>query len=61
MAYLLRNGSKINIKKSHRGRFTDYCGGTVTEECIQRGRRSNDPKIRKQAVFAQNARKFKHQ
>lgn len=61
MAYLLKKGSGIHIKKSHKGRFTEYCGGNVTEECIRRGKNSADPKIQKQAVFAQNARKFKHQ
>lgn len=61
MAYLLKKGSGIHIKKSHKGRFTEYCGGNITEECIRRGKNSADPKVRKQAVFAQNARKFKHQ
>lgn len=61
MVHLLKRGSGIHIKKSHEGRFTEYCGGNVTEECIRRGKNSPDPKIRKQAVFAQNARKFKHQ
>lgn len=61
MVHLLKKGSGIHIKKSHEGRFTEYCGGNVTEECIRRGKNSPDPKIRKQAVFAQNARKFKHQ
>lgn len=61
MIHLLKKGSGIHIKKSHEGRFTEYCRGNVTEECIRRGKNSPDPKIRKQAVFAQNARKFKHQ
>ena len=61
MVHLLKKGSGIHIKKSHEGRFTEYCRGNVTEECIRRGKNSPDPKIRKQAVFAQNARKFKHQ
>lgn len=61
MVHLLKKGSGIHIKKSHEGRFTEYCGGNVTEECIRRGKNSPNPKIRKQAVFAQNARKFKHQ
>lgn len=52
MVHLLKNGSGIHIKKSHEGRFTEYCGGNVTEECIRRGKNSPDPKIRKQAVFA---------
>lgn len=55
-----KKGSKIHIKKANRGKFTDYCGGTVTDECIRRGKNSSDPKIRKRATFAANARKWKH-
>ena len=56
-----KKGNKIHIKKENRGKFTDYCGGKVTSECIQRGQHSSDPKIRKRATFAANARKWKHQ
>lgn len=52
---------KIHIKKSNRGKFTDYCGGKVTSECIQRGKNSPNPDIRKRATFAANARKWKHE
>lgn len=51
--------SPIHIKKANRGKFTQYCGGKVTSECIAKGMRSPNPKIRKQAVFANNARKWK--
>lgn len=54
------NGGKIHIKKANRGKFTEYCGGKVTSECIARGKKSSSPAVRKRAVFAQNARKFKH-
>lgn len=57
---LFKKGNKIYIKKSNRGKFTEYCGGNVTQECIQRGKNSPDPKIRKRATFADNARHFKH-
>lgn len=57
---LLKNGSKIHIKKENRGKFTDYCGGKVTSECIAKGKRSSNPAIRKRATFADNARHFKH-
>ena len=59
----LKKGSGIHIKKENRGKFTDYCGGKVTNECIQRGKNSSDPKIRKRATFAQNSRSWskKHQ
>lgn len=50
----------IHIKKKNRGRFTDFCGGTVTEECIQRGKHSKNPLTRKRATFAANARRWKH-
>ena len=56
-----KNGSKIHIKKANRGKFTDYCGGKVTSECIARGKASSNPAIRKRATFAANARKWKHQ
>lgn len=56
-----KKGSGIHIKKENRGLFTDYCGGKVTNECIQRGKNSSDPKIRKRATFAQNSRAWKHQ
>lgn len=56
-----KKGNKIYIKKKNRGKFTDYCGGKVTNECIQRGKNSSDPKIRKRATFAANARVWKHQ
>lgn len=56
-----KGGSKIKIKKENRGKFTEYCGGNVTSECISRGKHSSDPKIRKRATFAANARKWKHE
>jgi len=60
----LKNGSGIHIKKANRGKFTDYCGGKVTDACIQRGLHSSNPTTRKRANFARNARgwsKKKHQ
>lgn len=56
-----KNGSKIHIKKKNKGKFTDYCGGKVTEECIQKGKHSPSAAIRKRATFAANARTWKHQ
>ena len=55
-----KKGGNIHIKKKNRGKFTDYCGGKVTQECIEKGKKSSDPKIRKRATFAANARKWKH-
>lgn len=57
---LLKNGSGIHIKEKNKGSFTRWCGGNVTDECIQRGKNSSNPKIRKKATFADNARHFKH-
>lgn len=56
----LKNGSGIHIKEKNKGSFTRWCGGNVTEECIRRGKASSNPKIRKKATFADNARHFKH-
>lgn len=53
-------GGGIHIKKANRGKFTEYCGGKVTSECIARGKRSSSPAVRKRATFAANARKWKH-
>ena len=55
-----KKGHKIHIKESQKGTFTKWCGGNVTDECIQRGKNSSNPKIRKKATFAANARKWKH-
>lgn len=57
---LFKKGNKIHIKKANRGKFTEYCGGKVTQECISRGKNSSDPKIRKRATFAANSRKWNH-
>ena len=55
---LYKKGGKIHIKPSRRGSFTRWCGGKVTEECIRRGKASKDPRIRRKAVFAENARSW---
>lgn len=57
---IFKKGNKIKIKKQNKGKFTEYCNGKVTAECIQRGKNSPNPKIRKRATFADNARHFKH-
>lgn len=54
----LKKGGGIQIKKKNRGSFTRWCGGNVTEECIRKGKNSSNPKIRKKATFAANARKW---
>lgn len=57
----LKKGKGIYIKKKNRGKFTEYCGGEVTDKCIQKAKNSKNPKLRKRATFAANARKWKHQ
>lgn len=57
--YAMKSGG-IHIKPENRGKFTDYCGGKVTAECIARGKRSSSATIRKRATFAANARKWNH-
>ena len=56
----LKNGSGIHIKKKNRGKFTKYCHGKVTDECIRRAKASGNPTLVKRATFAQNARRWKH-
>lgn len=55
-ANIAKDGGGIHIKKKNRGKFTEYCGGKVTEECIRRGKNSSNPTTRKRATFAANAR-----
>ena len=56
-----KKGSGIHIKKKNRGKFTEYCGGKVTQECIDKAKKSKNPTLRKRATFAQNSRAWKHQ
>ena len=51
----LKDGG-IHIKKKNKGKFTDYCNGKVTQECINRGKHSSNPITRKRATFADNVR-----
>ena len=54
----LKKGSGIHIKKKNRGKFTEYCGGEVTNKCIQKAKKSGNSKLVKRAVFAQNSRSW---
>ena len=54
----LKKGSGIHIKKKNRGKFTEYCDGKVTQECIDKAKRSGNKKLVKRAVFAQNSRSW---
>ena len=53
--------SGIHIKKQNEGKFTSYCGGKVTQACIDKAKASGNSKLVKRAVFAENSRKWKHQ
>lgn len=56
---ILANGSGIHIKKENRGKFTETKKrtGKTTEELTH----SKNPLTRKRAIFAQNAKKWKHE
>jgi hypothetical protein len=48
----LKNGSGIHIKEKNKGKFTSYCGGKVTDECIRKAKASGNPTLVKRATFA---------
>ena len=50
----------IEIKEKNKGKFTEYCEGKVTKECIEEGLASKSADVSKRANFARNARKFDH-
>lgn len=58
----MKKGLGIHIKESNKGKFTNYCKGlgynSVTSKCIAKGKSSNNPAVKKRAVFADNARKW---
>lgn len=58
----MKNKPKIAIKEANKGKFTEYCKRKgykgVTGECEQEGLASNSEKIRKQAQFSVNAKKW---
>lgn len=45
-------------KDLKKGAFTKYCGGKVTQECIERGKNSPNPTTRKRATLAETFRKM---
>lgn len=52
----LQKAKRQMKKKGTVGAFTDYCGGKVTEQCIERALNSNNETLRKRAQFAKNMR-----
>ena len=53
-----KKGKGIHIKKKNKGKFREYCGGEVTNECIQKAKKSKNPTLRKRATFAANSRSW---
>ncbi len=61
-----KNSSIIEAKKNwiqdavkKPGSFTEYCGGKVTDECIQRGKNSPYKKTKQRAELAETFRGMK--
>ena len=54
----LEKGSGIHIKKKNRGKFTEYCNGKVTQNCIDKAKKSGNKTLVKRATFAQNSRSW---
>ena len=52
----LQKAKRQMKKKGTIGAFTDYCGGKVTQQCIERALNSNDDTLRRRAQFAKNMR-----
>jgi len=54
----------INIDEKNEDTFTKYCKGLgellVTKKCIEKGKKSKNKTTKKRAVFADNAKKWKH-
>ena len=53
-------GTKIHIKEKNKIKFTEYCNGEVTQNCIDKAKNSGNPTLKKRAIFAENARSWKH-
>ena len=52
----MQKARKSMKRKGTVGKFTDYCGGKVTNDCIERGLNSPNETVRKRAAFAKAAR-----
>ena len=49
---------KIEIKSENKGKFSEYCGGKVTDKCIEKGLGSPNETTRKRSQFAKNAKSW---
>jgi hypothetical protein len=45
------------IKKP--GSFRAYCGGKVTKSCIEKGKKSKNPTVRRRAILAETLMKMR--
>ena len=52
----LQKAKRQMEKKGTVGAFTEYCGGKVTNQCIERALNSNNETLRRRAQFAKNMR-----
>lgn len=51
---------KIDIDPKNKGKFTEYCKGSATNKCIDKGLDSPNETTRKRAQFVKNARQLNH-
>jgi hypothetical protein len=58
--YFMSNESKKWIQKvdMKKGAFKKHCGGEVTQDCIEKGLKSDDPHVVKMASLAKTFRKI---
>lgn len=53
---LYKKTKDIRLKKG--GKFTEYCDSKVTQKCIDKAKKSNNPTLRKRATFAESSRSW---
>ena len=51
---------KIEIDPKNKGKFTEYCKGSVTNKCIDKGVGSLNETTRKRAQFTKKGRQRNH-
>lgn len=49
----------IKIKAKNKGKLTKKMGGNITEKKLKKAEKSKSPALRKEAQFADNAKKWK--
>jgi hypothetical protein len=53
-----KNMKQIKIKKKNEGKLTKEMGGKITDAKLKKAAKSENPTLKKRAVFAENARKW---